>query len=138
MKSKHNISVGSLENAKKVLELAGLKGSQLAIALDNIYKSYTGFSALLAAGIHLDDSAEKLRIAFKSIVAHIVNDLYNIADELADVQIEQDYEDNALSLIDWIEKLDNVTRNAHKSIEKYIAPLGYHVINAELESPEKF
>ena len=126
------IPEGAFENAKKVLEIAGLKDSQLAIALDNIYKSYTGFSALQTAGINLENDEKKLgRIAFKSIATPIITALRNVADELADVQIRQDYEDNALLFLDWIEKLDTVTRNAHQSIEDYIAPLGYHVVETD-------
>ena len=84
------------------------------------------------AGINLENDEKKLgRITFKSIATPIITALRNVADELADVQIRQEYEDNALLFLDWIEKLDTVTRNAHQSIEDYIAPLGYHVVETD-------
>jgi len=42
-------------------------------------------------------------------------------------------------LLDWIDKLDSMTRTAHENIETYTAQLGYHVIGTpELETPENF
>lgn len=42
-----------LRAVQVVLEPAGIKGNQLSLALDRVYKSYTGRSALEAAGIQL-------------------------------------------------------------------------------------
>ena len=42
-----------LESAKAVYQLAGLDGNQLVLAVDKYFKSYTGRSALEAAGIQL-------------------------------------------------------------------------------------
>lgn len=78
-------------------------------------------------------------IAFKAITYPIIMALQKAIDELSVFQVKEDCEDNSLFLIDWIELLDNITRNAHQSIEEYIAPLGYHVVETpELENPENF
>ena len=42
-----------------ILELAGLKGSQLTLALDNIYKAKVGFSHLEVAGINIEKVGNK-------------------------------------------------------------------------------
>lgn len=43
-----------LAAAKIILEPAGIKGSQLSLALDNVYKANTGESVLAQAGIQLE------------------------------------------------------------------------------------
>lgn len=45
---------GVLEGAKLIFELAGVTGNQLTLAMDKVYKSYTGRSALLAGDIQLE------------------------------------------------------------------------------------
>ena len=45
---------GVLEGAKFIFETAGIKDNQLTLALDKVYKSYTGRSALLAGDIQLE------------------------------------------------------------------------------------
>ena len=45
--------VNPLEGARYVCELAGITGNQLVLAVDNVYRRYTGFSALEAGGIQL-------------------------------------------------------------------------------------
>ena len=45
--------VNPLEGARYVCELAGITGNQLVIAVDNVYRRCTGFSALETAGITL-------------------------------------------------------------------------------------
>ena len=42
-----------IDAAARIFELAGITGNQLTLALDKVYKSYTGHSALEAAGIEL-------------------------------------------------------------------------------------
>ena len=76
-------------------------------------------------------------ISFKAVTYPVAVELYKLADELTTRQVKEDCEDNCLFLIDWIEKLDKACRSAHQSVEGYIAPLGYHVVEApELEIPE--
>ena len=45
---------GVLDGAKFIFETAGIKDNQLTLALDKVYKSYTGRSALLAGEIQLE------------------------------------------------------------------------------------
>ena len=45
---------GVIEGAKPIFESVGITGNQLGLALDKLYKSYTGRSALIAAGIELE------------------------------------------------------------------------------------
>ncbi|MBR1602878.1 MAG: hypothetical protein IJ667_05510 [Synergistaceae bacterium] len=47
------ISAGILEGAKFILETVGIKDNQLVLALDKVYKYYTGNSALAMTGIEL-------------------------------------------------------------------------------------
>ena len=44
---------GITDSARIIFEAAGIRGNQLALALDKLHKSYTGHSALQAAGIEL-------------------------------------------------------------------------------------
>ena len=44
---------GVIDGAKAIFEVAKIKDNQLALALDKIYSSYTGRSALQTAGIVL-------------------------------------------------------------------------------------
>lgn len=45
---------GVLDGARLIFETAGIKDNQLTLALDKVYKSYTGRSALLAGEIQLE------------------------------------------------------------------------------------
>lgn len=45
---------GVLEGAKLIFETAGITGNQLTLAMDKVYRSYTGRSALLAGDIQLE------------------------------------------------------------------------------------
>lgn len=45
---------GVLEGAKLIFETAGITGNQLTLAMDKVYKSYTGRSALLAGDVQLE------------------------------------------------------------------------------------
>ena len=45
---------GILEGARLIFETAGIKGNQLTLAMDKVYKSYTGRSALAAGEIQLE------------------------------------------------------------------------------------
>ena len=47
------MSGGIMDGAQRVFEAAGIKGNQLALAMDKVYRSYTGRSALEAGGIEL-------------------------------------------------------------------------------------
>ena len=42
---------GALEGAKIIFELAGLQDFALAVALDKVFRSYTGYSALKLGGV---------------------------------------------------------------------------------------
>ena len=74
------------ESAKFILNDAGITGNQCTLALDKLYKSYTGKSLLLTAGIELEapvkeqpltptEIAEILGIGEGKKGAHIVNTL---------------------------------------------------------------
>ena len=47
------LTSGILESARIIFKEAGLKDNQLVIALDKVYKSYTGTSALTQGGVEL-------------------------------------------------------------------------------------
>ena len=50
---------GLIKHAASILEEAGLKGNQVTIGLDNIFKSRTGFSAFEVIGIHFEKVGDK-------------------------------------------------------------------------------
>ena len=52
------LPAGVLEGAKNILELTGLKGKKLALALDKVYQSYTGISAFEACEIPIETIPE--------------------------------------------------------------------------------
>ena len=83
------------------------------------------------------DSYEE--IAFKAVVYPIIKSLYDASDELSAAQVKEDCEENCLFFLDWIERLETITRSARKNIEDYTAQLGYNVVNSsELEISENF
>lgn len=45
---------GVLEGAKLIFETAGITGNQLTLAMDKVYKSYTGRSALMSGDVQLE------------------------------------------------------------------------------------
>lgn len=49
-----NISPNDLECASFIFQSVGIKGNQLAIALNNMYRTYSGKNALDAGEIHLE------------------------------------------------------------------------------------
>lgn len=51
--------LGLINRSVPILKLAGLKGNKLILALDNIYKSRTGFSLFEVIGIHFDKVGDK-------------------------------------------------------------------------------
>ena len=53
-KENHSVPSGVLEGAKFILNDAGITGNQCTLALDKVYKSYTGRSLLLTTGIELE------------------------------------------------------------------------------------
>ena len=53
-RSECSLPSGVLEGAKFIFETAGIKDNQLTLALDKVYKSYTGRSALQAGDIQLE------------------------------------------------------------------------------------
>lgn len=78
-------------------------------------------------------------ISFKAVTYPVAVALYNLADELTAFRVKDDCEDNCMFLLDWIDRLDRITRTTHENIESYTAQLGYHVVNSpELEIPENF
>ena len=46
---------GVIEGAKLIFELTGLSGYRLAVAMDKVYSSYTGKSALEIAGFMTEE-----------------------------------------------------------------------------------
>ena len=48
------LPTNAINEAKVLFEAVGITGNQLGLALDKLYKSYTGRSALMAAGIELE------------------------------------------------------------------------------------
>ncbi len=48
------IGRGIISAAKEILKSAGIKGNQFTLALDKLYKHYTGESALAAMGVELE------------------------------------------------------------------------------------
>ena len=54
IKEQPALPFGVIEGAKTIFESVGITGNQLGLALDKLYKSYTGRSALMAAGIELE------------------------------------------------------------------------------------
>ena len=48
------LPAGVIDGAKIILEVAGIKDNQLALALDKLYRSYTGKSALDSCGVVLE------------------------------------------------------------------------------------
>lgn len=49
----NDVTANMIESAEVVFKSAGITGNQLTLALDKVYKSYTGRSALEAAGVEL-------------------------------------------------------------------------------------
>ena len=49
----NDVTANMIESAGVVFKSAGITGNQLTLALDKVYKSYTGRSALEAAGVEL-------------------------------------------------------------------------------------
>ena len=62
--------IEAMQNAKALFELAGLKGKRLALALDKVYRRYTGFSALETAELEL--TAEELGEYFGIAVQRVL------------------------------------------------------------------
>ena len=60
----------AINEAASLYERAGLKGNQLTLALDKLYKSYTGRSALQAAEIVLKTPAKKQLLTATDIGRH--------------------------------------------------------------------
>ena len=58
-KEQQALPYGVIEGAKIILEVAGLKDKQLAFALDKLYRSYTGKSALAFSNLLLETLTEK-------------------------------------------------------------------------------
>lgn len=54
MRPNANISPNDLECASVIFQSVGIKGNQLAIALNNMYRTYSGKNALEAGEIHLE------------------------------------------------------------------------------------
>ena len=72
---------GVLDGAKLIFEVAGIKDNQLALALDRVYSSYTGKSALAAGNISLKAPTPHQTLtpseigAYFGIKAHRVNEI---------------------------------------------------------------
>ena len=61
---------GVLDGAQKIFELAGIKDNQLVLAMDNVYKSYTGRSALQVGCIELVAPNKKQILSPREIGRH--------------------------------------------------------------------
>jgi len=59
LKGNPELPNGVLEGAKLIFETGGIKGNQLALAMDKVYQSYTGRSALQAGEIALTAPTKK-------------------------------------------------------------------------------
>ena len=62
-----------MKAAKAVFDAAGIKGNQLALALDNVYASYTGQSALETGNVMLKAPEDKPQRRNKELWQHIVS-----------------------------------------------------------------
>lgn len=65
------LPAGVLEGAKLIFEVAGIKDSQLALAMDKIYRSYTGHSALTTGEIQLEAQAKQQALTPSEIAEHL-------------------------------------------------------------------
>ena len=61
---------GVLDGAKTILEIAGIKDNQLALALDKLYRSYTGKSALDTCGVNLLAPVKEQTLTVTEIARH--------------------------------------------------------------------
>lgn len=61
---------GVLEGAKLIFETGGIKGNQLALAMDKVYRSYTGRSALQAGEVALTVPTKKQILTPTEIGTH--------------------------------------------------------------------
>ncbi len=59
IKKSPRIGRGLVSAAKEILKSAGIKGNQFTLALDKLYKHYTGESALAAMGVELRAPEQK-------------------------------------------------------------------------------
>ena len=73
---------GVLEGAKLIFETAGIKDNQLTLAMDKVYKSYTGRSALAAGEIQIEAPTKRqlltpteIAIRFADMTARKINDI---------------------------------------------------------------
>ena len=61
---------GVIDGAKIILEVAGIKDNQLALALDKLYRSYTGKSALDTCGVILEAPVKEQCLTVTEIAKH--------------------------------------------------------------------
>ncbi len=61
---------GVLDGARTILEIAGIKDNQLALALDKLYRSYTGKSALDTCGVNLLAPVKEQILTVTEIAKH--------------------------------------------------------------------
>ena len=61
---------GVLDGARTILEIAGIKDNQLALALDKLYRSYTGKSALDTCGVNLLAPVKEQILTVTEIARH--------------------------------------------------------------------
>ena len=54
LEAKPTVTFDPMQSAKLIFEVAGIKNNQLALALDKVYKTYTGQSALLVGEVQLE------------------------------------------------------------------------------------
>ena len=85
---------GVLEGAKLIFETAGIKNNQLTLAMDKVYKSYTGRSALNAGEIQLEAPTKRLLITPSEIGAELGLSGRRINDILAGAGYQHKIGDN--------------------------------------------
>ena len=70
LKEQPKLPDGVIDGARIIFEAAGLKDNQKALALDKIYKSYTGRSALMSGEVELIAPTKNQLLTPKQIGAH--------------------------------------------------------------------
>ena len=79
-----NIAFDPMQGAKAVFEPAGIKDNQLALAMDKVYRSYTGHSALEAGEIALTAPSKQQILTPTEIGEHFGLKVHRVNEILAE------------------------------------------------------
>ena len=79
----NSIAFDPIAGAKVVFEAAGIKGKQLALALDRVYMTYAGASALEAGQITLTSPTNKQLLTPTEIGSHLGLSVHGVNEILA-------------------------------------------------------